>query len=123
MYLNELERVTDYIHQMELESRKDEFKFKRYYLMKYLKQGTTLSLSSIGKMFSKDHATVMHALKRVIILEPYTDYQIHTNELAIEFPMKGLLTKSNASNANLITDSLVQLERQLFYTKPNLKEN
>jgi len=60
---SELERVQDYIKHMELHNRKDEYKFKRYYLMKYLREGTNLSLSSIGSYFLKDHATVMNGLK------------------------------------------------------------
>jgi hypothetical protein len=122
MYLDELERVTDYIHQMELKSRKDEFKFQRYYLMKYLRQGTTLSLENIGKIFGKDHATVINALKRVNILEPHMDYQMYTNELALQFPMEGLLVNSNIPNGGYLTQSLLTLEMQLFFSKPRLNQ-
>ena len=116
----EIERVQSYIKQMELKSRKDEFKFKRYYLMKYLRAGSGLSLCSIGAMFDKNHATIVNALKKVEILEGYPDYHIHTNELAIEFPMDGLLANSKTFNGINIANSIRQLERQLFHSKPSL---
>ena len=116
MTTDEINRVQDHINQMELESRKDEFKFRRYYLMKYLRKGSTMSLTTIGKMFSKDHATVMNALKKVDVLENYTDYQIHTNDLAIEFPLEGLLTNS----VNNVSSSMQQLEGYLFLKNPSL---
>jgi len=117
---SELERVQDYIKHMELHNRKDEYKFKRYYLMKYLREGTNLSLSSIGSYFLKDHATVMNGLKRLQVLEGCIDYQLHTNEVSIRFPMDGLLVNSKSFNGNNISNSLRQLERQLLFSKPSL---
>ena len=120
MSSEELNRVKDYINQMELKSRKDKYKFRRYYLMKYLRVGSELSLSSIGAMFDKNHATIVNALKKVAVLEGYPDYHIHTNELAIEFPLDGLLVNSTTFNGIQASNSLRQLERQLFYSKPSL---
>ena len=37
---------------------------QRYFLMHFLRQNTTLSLTTIGRLFERDHATVMNGLKR-----------------------------------------------------------
>ena len=116
----ELERVQSYIKQMELKSRKDKYKFRRYYLMKYLRVGSGLSLCSIGAMFDKNHATIVNALKKVDILEGYPDYHSLTSDIAIEFPMDGLLANSKTFNGINIANSMKQLEKQLFYSKPSL---
>ena len=120
MNREELNRVKDYIKQMELKSRKDKYKFRRYYLMKYLRVGSGLSLSSIGAMFNKDHSTIVNALKKVDVLEGYPDYHSHTSAIAIEFPLDGLLVNSTTFNGIQTSNSLKQLERQLFYSKPSL---
>ena len=120
MKIEELERVQSYIKQMELKSRKDKYKFRRYYLMKYLRVGSGLSLCSIGAMFDKNHATIVNALKKVDILEGYPDYHSLTSEIAIEFPMDSLLANSKTFNGINIANSMKQLERQLFYSKPSL---
>ena len=117
---NELERVKEYISTMELKSRKDEFKFKRYYLMKYLRVGTNLSLNNIGAYFNKGHDTVLNGLKRVNVLEGCIDYQMHTNEESVMFPMDGLLSNSTTFIGLNISSSMRQLESQLFYSKPSL---
>jgi len=116
----EIERVQSYIKQMELKSRKDKYKFRRYYLMKYLRVGSGLTLSSIGAMFNKDHSTIVNALKKVDVLEGYPDYHSLTSEIAIEFPMDGLLANSKTFNGINIANSMKQLEKQLFYSKPGL---
>ena len=118
MNSEEINRVQEHINQMELTSRKDEFKFRRYYLMKYLRKGSTMSLTAIGAMFNKDHSTIVNALKQVENLENYTDYQIYVNDLTIEFPMDSLLTNS----VNNVSSSMQQLESYLFLKNPSLIE-
>ena len=46
-------------------SRKREIVQSRQIAMYYLKNRTKLSLSAIGSMFLKDHATVIHSIKQV----------------------------------------------------------
>jgi len=36
---------------------------QRFYLMWFLRKNTELSLSEIGELFDRDHATVMHGVK------------------------------------------------------------
>lgn len=45
------------------ESREHPIVYKRQVLMTFLKQKTKLSLSDIGKVFKRDHTTVLHSLK------------------------------------------------------------
>jgi len=44
-------------------SRKREIVYQRAAAFNFLRQNTQLSLTSIGDLFNKDHATVLHALK------------------------------------------------------------
>ena len=120
MTTEELDRVQDYIDNMELDSRKDEFKFKRYYLMKYLRVGASMSYKKIGHRFCKDHVTVISAINRLEVLEGCVDYEMHTKALAIEFPMDGLLVNSKTFNGIKIANSMKELEQQFFYTNPCL---
>ena len=97
----EVERVKNFIDlNIELKSRKDEYKFRRYYLMKYLKLNTGMSLTSIGGLFNKDHSTIVHALKRVDLLEPYEDYKHIVKDLEEEFPMDGQLSVQSLGYIN-----------------------
>ena len=97
----EVERVKNFIDlNIELKSRKDEYKFRRYYLMKYLKLNTGMSLTSIGGLFNKDHSTIVHALKRVDLLEPYEDYKHIVKDLEEEFPMDGQLAVQSLGYIN-----------------------
>jgi len=96
MNIEEIERVQGFINTMELKSKKDEYKFKRHYLMKYLRKNSTLSLDSIGNMFGKHHTTVINALKKVDDLEKYEDYQEAVNCVSVEFPMCGMSIEKNS---------------------------
>lgn len=108
----EIERVQNYINTMELKSRKDKYKFKRYYLMKYLRKNSTLSLDFIGNMFGKNHATVINALKKVDNLEKYEDYQEAVSGVSVEFPMSGMSIDKNSH-----VKMLMQLENYINLAK------
>ena len=47
--------------------------YQRYYLFNYLRENTTLSLTAIGKMFMKDHATVINGINRHTDFIEYND--------------------------------------------------
>jgi len=52
------------VEMIKSKSRKKEFTFPRYICFALIKSNTSLSLSSIGYLFSKrDHATIIHGIK------------------------------------------------------------
>lgn len=59
------------VEQMTFKNRTQDKAHQRYFLMNYLRENTTLSLTSIGKMFDRNHATIMNCLKRH---NDYTEY-------------------------------------------------
>ena len=117
---SELDRVVKYISNMELKSRKDKYKFKRYYLMKYLKIGTDLSLAKIGSYFDKDHATVLSAIRRLEVIENDADYLIHTKHESDLFLMGSSVSLSDTMDVSSIAESMLKLEIQLLFTNPQL---
>jgi chromosomal replication initiation ATPase DnaA len=46
---------------------------KRFFLMWYLRENTEMSLDAIGGLFNKDHATVLHGIKKHYEFTEYND--------------------------------------------------
>jgi hypothetical protein len=67
-------------------SRRDEDKWRRYYLFYYLRSKGT-SLANIGECFGLDHSTVIHGLKAYHNLCKYDDFRSVINEVEFEFPI------------------------------------
>ena len=61
-----IEKVKEYIKANKLDEslRTNERAYKRYYLYDYLREETTLSLESIGKLFNKHYVTVLHGINK-----------------------------------------------------------
>ena len=108
--IEELQRLQMFINEeIELKKRDDVYKWRRYYLMKYIREKYSISLASIGAMFGKDHSTVVNALKQVNLLEPYEDYKQAVNDLIYMFPMN---SRAKQERSIHIIDSLVTLENR-----------
>lgn len=99
-----------------MESRKQEHLFRRYYLMLFLREKTTLSLASIAWVFKKNHATVIHALKEVKNLANDENYQMYTEREREAFPMylSEEHLKEDHLDPLLISKSLQYLESKIF---------
>lgn len=117
----ELSKIKDFIYINDLanKTRKREVVYKRHYMMKYLKETSDFTLTKIGKLFNKDHSTVIHALKQYDALKDYSDFREIIEELQIIFPM----TKSNndyisETSCNSLPICLRRLEYQ-FKNKNN----
>ena len=84
-----VERIKEHIEKYSLDvpCRKREVVYKRMYLFKYLQQMEGMSLTAIGKLFNKDHATVMHGLKTYENVKVYDDFVNFTAEEFKEFPL------------------------------------
>lgn len=50
---------------LDTKNRKRELTYRRQYLMWFLRQVTNMSTIQIGKMFNRDHATVLHSCRNV----------------------------------------------------------
>lgn len=50
-------------YQLQTRSRKRETVYKRYYLMHALFIRSNMTLTDIGKLFNRDHSSVIHAIK------------------------------------------------------------
>ena len=70
----ELERVSEYIkrYNLKADSRIRERVYKRAYLYAYLRDTLELTYERIGFMFDRDHATIMHSIKKTH--EPLMSY-------------------------------------------------
>ena len=77
-----LQEIKDYICEegLDTKSRKREVVYRRIYLYKYLQQMEGLTLTAIGKMFNKDHATVIHGLKTFDNVKLYEDFMDYTRK-------------------------------------------
>ena len=61
-----IEKVKEYIKANKLDEslRTNERAYKRCYLYDYLREETTLSLESIGKLFNRHFTTVLHGINK-----------------------------------------------------------
>ena len=60
-----IEQIKEYIKNegLDLKSKKRSLAYRRAYLYKYIRTEIGFSYESIGKLFNRDHATVMHGEK------------------------------------------------------------
>ena len=68
-----IEKLTD--TNLTIKSRKREIVYYRYIAFKLSKELTSSSFTSIGKLYKKDHATVIHGINKFIILENQYDFK------------------------------------------------
>jgi hypothetical protein len=87
-----IDRVKIYIEENNLKkgsfyySRKDRDKWRRYHLMTHLRLVYDMRLAKIGTLFSLDHATIIHGLKRYKDLKNDKDFKRETHALRLLFP-------------------------------------
>lgn len=91
-------------------TRKDEDKWRRYYLFHVLRTKHKQTLANIGKIFSLDHSTIVHGLKQWDILKDYEDVQRVTHEVQNLFPESGthIFCSDRLVTALLILESQVK---------------
>ncbi len=128
---NKTTKVKDYITAQGLDgsSRRRELVDKRTYLVKYLRdQGETLK--SIGELFNRNHATVIHALKKYEDVSTLKCFVNTCVELIDDFPIIGereklskVLDNNNSFLVKLTLEefNLLQTYRveNMIYTKEN----
>lgn len=84
-----VERIKEHIEKYNLDvpCRKREVVYKRMYLFKYLQQMEGMSLTAIGNLFNKYHATVIHGLRTYDNVKVYDDFVNFTAEEFEAFPL------------------------------------
>lgn len=77
-----IEEIKEYIFTegLDVKSRKRDIVYRRIYLFRYLKQMEGMSLISIGKMFNRDHSTVIHGLRTFDNVKLYEDFMDYTRK-------------------------------------------
>lgn len=89
-------------------SRRDEDKFRRYHLMKYLRRNH--NLTQTAAFFDMNHATVIHGLKMYDNLKDYEDFRIVTEEVRFLFPLDD--SSKGVCRSEFEVLSLLTLEKQ-----------
>lgn len=115
---NFIENIQDLIEQYDLKKkcRRQEVIYKRYYLYNQLRKAN-YSLGAIGKIFNKDHASVLHGLRmhEVYTLSKDKVYKMFTADI-----VKGLVTipeEKNIKNAVLKAEDweeIIQIKKQIL---------
>jgi hypothetical protein len=115
-----IEEIKEYIFSegLAVKSRKREVVYRRIYLFRYLKQMEGMSLISIGKMFNRDHSTVIHGLRTFDNVKLYEDFMDYTRK---EFE----LFKINTFRRDLYTlnRTPIQFSREQFETIVEVRIN
>tara|TARA_R110000803_G_scaffold106557_2_gene174639 strand:+ start:967 stop:1392 length:426 start_codon:yes stop_codon:yes gene_type:complete len=106
-------KIEEYITKYNLKSssRDRESVYMRAYLYAYLRSDSLMTYQQIGKMFNRNHATIIHALNR--IHNRYWDggdrvYIEYIQDVMNKFPLAG--TKPKIDNSSYITVTLSPLE-------------
>lgn len=89
-------------------SRRDDDKWRRYYLFYVLRYSHNLTLFKIGKIFNLDHSTIVHGLKMWDLISHYPEVRKATKEVEEEFPLK--VSQRNMRVTNNVVKSLLILE-------------
>ena len=73
-----IDEVCDYLKVQPVEikraDRRRELVEARHFSMRYIRKYTSMSLSSIGELFRKDHCSVMHGIKNAGALIDWNGY-------------------------------------------------
>lgn len=89
--MNRLEKINDLIEKYSLKekTRRRDVLFKRYYIYNELRN-YGLSLSMIGEIFGKNHATILHGLRVHKDMLSYRDVDYVAETCAIQADLDGL---------------------------------
>ena len=74
--------IKEYIIQEKLagKKRRRDLVYRRIYLFKYLHTMEGMTLVDIGKLFNRDHSTVIHGLKTFDNVKLYSDFMDYTRK-------------------------------------------
>ena len=93
---------------LQAKTRKREIVFARQLIFYFCKKYTKETLAQIGLNYSKDHATVLYAIKTINNLID-TDRNIHAKIIMYEFKFEALLNFEN----NIIADKTEEIRELL----------
>ena len=103
---------------MELKKRDDIYKWKRYYMMMYLKEVFELSFARIGSFFGLDHASVMNGISMYSdVLKDESDFKTVVESLTFRYPLPSVT--NTGKRLNYIIESMVALENDVYRNRFN----
>ena len=113
-----LEAIENIIKQMNCNSRRREDIYPRFYLMNWISNNLRMSYESIGKMFGKDHATVINAINSHSNMTALRDvtYKFHIKGIStqlenLEFSKSMVDNNSKTLESDLLTcDTIDELK-------------
>jgi hypothetical protein len=128
--MNKLEELTKYINDNELNvpSRKRELVDQRSYLYKHIRIEYGYSFIKIGKMFNKDHATIMHGINEYEKHKQNRGYLDNVFNLIKDYPIRSemeVLTSALGRHKTIIIqlEHIQKLKLTKFRLDNELKTN
>lgn len=81
--------IQEYIQleKLDTNNRKRELVYKRFYMFAYLRKTYGYSLQKIGKLFSRNHATIIHGINEYEYFKEDKLFKEITEEISQDFPM------------------------------------
>ena len=107
-----LEEVKNYIKENDLDiiSKRRDIVYRRSYLFKYIRKEFGFSYETIGKIFNKDHSTVMHGINKIYNqFKEDKEFIGHVYNEISNFPITG--EKPNLPNKNTV---LINFNREMY---------
>lgn len=108
-----LKEIKKYIkaHQLDTPARYRVFNDIRGVLYFYLREERRMSFTEIGKLFNRDHATVINGIKRHNELSRFKDHQDNTKNVRAFLKYHKDLTKIDLRQELIKCDTLVDFHR------------
>ena len=124
-FVVKIDEINKLIDELDLRTkcRRNEYLIPRCILYYILKKNTNISLMGIGKLFDKDHATVMNGLRKYDALVNSNDYQF--NELNQEIKDRVLEIQMDAEEKVVFERTLIEkvLECDNYFEMRLLQED
>ena len=99
---------------LDTKSRKQSITDKRHYLMKYFRYVHKMSFDEIGRIFNRDHSTVVHAIKKYEYMQHDAIFLHHVEYEMYLFPLiEGFSINDDFVDLMEITTSLVLMQDKI----------
>lgn len=109
----ELKEIKKYIkaHKLDSKDRYRQMVDVRGVLYKYLRDKHKMTLTEIGNLFKRDHATVLHSIKRCEDLQGFKDHKENTKHVRAFLRYRVDYTETNFKKELLKCETLIDFHR------------
>lgn len=113
-----MEQIRKYIsdHGLDKVSRDRYLVYNRCYMFAYLRNTYNKTYQSIGRLFNRDHATVIHGLKIYDLFKDDKYFRSITEEIEQEFPMG---VHRDLDQVNCLMYQILNQQETLILNKEN----